>query len=334
MKNNLLFSLLISLMFWSACSNDFEVVAPWKDIPIVYGLLNIADDQHYIRVEKAFIDPDISALVIAKEPDSLYYDNVIVQLEKVSTGQIFTLTRVDGNDPGIALPRDPGIFATVPNYLYRIEGSAIDLQKGEIIRLIVDRGNGLPLVTAETAIQGPMQKRTPGGNNFDFVPNLPTKLGWSASTESKIFDVKLIIHYGEFPKDDPSAFEQKTIEWVWANGVTFSVPANEYRLEKDGKEFYAVMASNIPNDPNFERIFIDMDLEIISGGEALQKYINVALANSGITGSQELPSFTNLSEGMGIFSTQGVLKVPGLLLAPKTRDSLANGSITKHLNFQ
>ena len=334
MKNNLLFALLVSLMFWSACSNEFQVTAPWKDIPVVYGLLDVNKDVHYIRVEKAFLDPERNALLDARIADSIYYDNATVQLEKVSTGQKFTMTRVDGNDASVGFPRDPGIFATAPNWLYRLSNSQINLQAGETIRFLLDRGNNLPLVTAETVIQGPMIKRTPLGTNFDFAPNLPTKVGWSASPEAKIFDVKLLIHYAEFPSDNPNAFVEKTLEWEWGQGVTFPVFSNEYRLEKDGREFYSFMAASIPDDPNFHRIFDKIDIEVRSGGAALEKYINVALANSGITGSQELPSYTNLSEGMGVFSTTGLLRVPGLSLSTRSRDSLINGSITKHLNFQ
>ncbi len=332
MRNNLFLAFLLTTLIWGGCSNDFEVTAPWRDIPIVYGLLDVNDDVHYIRVEKAFLDPDQSALITAQIADSLYYTDAVVQLEKVNTGQVFTLNRVNGDDVGF--PRDPGVFATSPNWLYRISGNQLDLQAGERIKFILDRGENLPLTTAEVVIQGPMVKRTPNGNNFDFLPNKETTLGWSASNEAKIFDAKLVINYAEFPKDNPSAVVEKSVEWVWTKGLTFSVPVNEYKIVKRGEEFFQIMAANIPNDPNFRRIFVDIDLEIVAGGEDLEKYINVALANSGITGSQELPSFTNLTEGQGVFSTISKLRSSGFLLTANTRDSLANGSITKHLNFQ
>ncbi|MEO1263833.1 MAG: hypothetical protein AAFZ15_33820 [Bacteroidota bacterium] len=334
MKNNLLFALLISLMFLSACSNDFDVTAPWKDIPVVYGLLDSDSDVHYIRVEKAFLDPERNALEDAQIADSLYYENATVQLERVSTNQIFTMTRVDGNNPDYDIEREQGVFATAPNYLYRLPNSEIDLEQGETIRFILDRGGEKPLVTAETVIQGEMRKRTPNGTNLDFVPNITEDIGWSASSEAKIFDVSLIINYAEFPKDNPDLFEEKSFEWVWAKGLTFIDFQNEYRVTKDGAEFYNVMAATLADDPNVERIFNNIDIRVVSGGEALEKYINVALANTGITGSQELPSFSNLSEGMGVFSTKGNLRFNGLTLSSRTRDSLANGSITRHLNFQ
>lgn len=332
MRNNLFLACILSIVLWTACSNDFEVTAPWKDIPVVYGLLDVDDDVHFIRVEKAFLDPDGSALDIAKVVDSLYYIDAVVKLERVSNGQVFTLNRVNGEDLGF--PRDPGVFATSPNWVYRIPDSQINLQAGETIKFILDRGDGLPLDTALTVLQGPMLKRTPSGNNFDFKTGKETVMGWSASDEAKIFDAKLVIHYAEYPKDNPAAVVEKSFDWVWTKGRTYSIPVNEYKVIKMGEEFFETMAGNIPNDPNFRRIFVDMDMEVVAGGEELERYINVAVANSGITGSQELPSYSNLSEGQGVFSSISKLRSTGLLLTPSTRDSLANGSITKHLNFQ
>lgn len=54
-------------LFLSACANDFDVTAPWKEIPVVYGILSPQDSAHYIRVEKAFVDPEKSALEIARD---------------------------------------------------------------------------------------------------------------------------------------------------------------------------------------------------------------------------------------------------------------------------
>lgn len=323
----------MSLIFCSACSNDFEVTAPWKDIPVVYGLLDIDDDVHYIRVEKAFLDPDGNALEIAKNPDSLYYDILTVQLERVSNGQVFTLQKVDGNN--VSLPRDVGIFATSPNWLYRINANTINLQAGELMRLNLDRGNGLPIVTAEIIIQGAGLQRSPTpGSAFNFVENLPTKLGWSAHEAARIFDAKLTVNYAEFPKNNPGEVELKSFEWQWGRGLSFDFFESQYIIERDGLEFYEVMSNSIPDKPDFDRIFLHIDVEIVGGGEALEKYVNVALANSGITGSQEIPSFTNLSEGQGVFSTINFLNTAELLLTPKTRDSLRMGRITQHLNFK
>ena len=57
-------------IFYSFCSNDIDLTSEWKDIPVVYGLLSKSDTANYIRVEKAFIDNEKSALDLAQIPDS------------------------------------------------------------------------------------------------------------------------------------------------------------------------------------------------------------------------------------------------------------------------
>lgn len=327
------FAILAAPVFFQACSNDFEVASSWKDIPIVYGLLNVSDTAHYIRVEKAFLDPDADAFEIAQIPDSLYYENAVVQLEKLNTGEVFTLQKVDGTLEGY--PRKPGVFANVPNWLYKIDSLTLDLKEDDQILLKIDRGNGLPIVTAQTTIVGKGLQRTPLASNpvFAFDYNLPSKLSWSSSENAKIFDITLYIKYTEYPIGQPDKFEHKVIEWNWGQGVRFPITSTQYTLEKQGVEFYQLLANNIPVNPDMKRIFEGIDIRIIQGGEALEKYVNVALANTGITGSQELPTYTNLSEGLGVFSSINYLVTKNALLTSASRDSLRYGIYTKNLNF-
>jgi len=329
----ILFAILIAPFFFQACSNDFDVAAPWQDIPIVYGLLNVSDTAHYIRVEKAFLDPNADAFDIAQIPDSLYYENALVQLAKLNTGEVFTLQKVDGTLEGY--PRKAGTFANVPNWLYKIDSLTLDLKEGDEIQIQVDRGNGLPLVTANALILGKGIQRVPIASNptFAFDYNLPTKLSWSSSDQARIFDVTLFIKYTEYPIGQPDLFEHKVIEWKWGQGIRFPTVATQYTIEKQGVEFYQVLANNIPVNPDMKRIFEGIDIQIIQGGEALEKFINVALANTGITGSQELPTYTNLSEGLGVFSSINYLVTENALLTAVSRDSLRNGIYTKDLNF-
>jgi len=66
-------SLLLSSLFTS-CSKDFEINDDYKDITIVYGLLNPNDSLSYIRIEKAFLtNGDIYQT--AQIPDSNLYPN-------------------------------------------------------------------------------------------------------------------------------------------------------------------------------------------------------------------------------------------------------------------
>lgn len=331
MKKTLFFVLIAFVLSTLSCSNDFDVTTGWKDIPVVYGLLNLEDAAHYIRVEKAFLDPKANALDIARIPDSLYYENAVVQLER--NNQVFTLTKVDGNLEG--LPRESGVFAEAPNWLYKIDSAVIKLQEGDKIRLRIQRGDGLTDVTAETVILKPSRLKipAPSGGTFRFDYDRPSRLTWEADPAARIFDAKLVIRYAEYEIANPAGIQKKAITWNWGRGVRNPENQVNLTLEKSGTEFYELLKNNIPVNPAMKRIFEGIDVVVTGGGESLEKYVNVSLANTGITGSQELPSYTNLSEGRGIFSSLNELMVEKLLLNASTWDSLRNGVITKDLNF-
>lgn len=333
MKRLLVISFIaLALIQFFACSNDFEVNAPWKDIPVVYGLLDVSDTAHYIKLEKAFLTNGEDALEIAKLEDSLYYENATVQLER--NGQLYTLERVDGNLWGY--PREEGVFTTSPNWLYRIDSIDLLLNANDRLKLRIDRGNGQPEVTSSVLAIAPIKltKPAPNTSGFNFNPQTNTDIAWEAPDSATIFDANLYFNYIEYPDTDPSAQERKTLKWIWARGLRRDSESKFFSIEKPGLEFYQFLQNNISTDPNKKRIFLGIDIEIIAGDKNLEDYVNVALANTGITASQDVPSFSNISDGgRGIFGSVSKFFRYNIGLQDRTRDSLKMGYLTKNLNF-
>ena len=87
-KFRLLVVFVVSVLFFSSCDNELKLLDEWKDIPVVYGVLSPNDTAHYIRVEKAFLDPEKSAFEVARIADSLYYpdEQIEVFVKNVSLG--------------------------------------------------------------------------------------------------------------------------------------------------------------------------------------------------------------------------------------------------------
>ncbi len=321
----------------SGCNNDLELTAPWKDIPVVYGLINHQDTAHYIRVEKAFLDPETDAFTLAQIADSLYYDQAVVKLHDVKTGETWTLERVDGNLEGYV--RQPGIFAQAPNYLYKIRGDVIDLQGGEELEFILERGDDSEPVTATTFVLEDMHFATGlPGDKLSFRYTSDTRVAWVPGPHAWVFDLLMYIHYRETDPDNPGNVLDKTVVWKVRKGIEREVsggqPVSSVLVEFPGIEFYQFMANNIEANDAVVRTFKSIDLEVVGAGAEFKELLDISQANVGITGSQELPSYTNLSEGVGIFSSRIVLRKDGIVLTPESRDSLAQGIYTRKLNFQ
>ena len=291
MKYSFLF--LIALVLFS-CSNEFDLTAPAQEIPIVYGLLSRADDTHFIRVERAFINEETSALELAQRPEELYFDEVIVELVRERDGTTFLLEEVDGSQ--IGLERDLGIFATSPNILYQIAADELNLQEEEIYRLNIRRPNddGL-LTTATTPIVGDVRLNRPIPGNqkppLRILEDDEITILWAADESARLFDVAMVVNYEEFDPLDPNTLVEKSIEWMLAESIEGEDGPN--RIEPDGIEFYRFLSANIEVDANLQRVLTTIDIRIDAGGEELFNYINVGQANTGITSSQIIPNYTN-----------------------------------------
>ncbi len=319
---------IVAICMLAACSNELDLTAPWKDIPVIYGVLSPADTAHYVRIEKAFLDPNKSALEIARIPDSLYYSSLDAQLVNTGTGEKFTLEEVDATNEGY--PRNDGVFATEPNILYKIAASQVGLQPGQRYRLEVRRSDQLPLVTAETNIVGRPSLIRPGPSDILKFPTISYyKVQWLAAAGAAFYDLIMYIHYDEYHISDPSNVESKTVAWKLA-GVWTST-----EFDVAGVEFYKFLSASIQTDPTVRRTFKGIDVQVRAGGSELYEFQRVQLANTGITSAGgDLPQYTNLSEGVGIFSSSNRAAVLGLDINLETRDSLIDGSFTKSLNFQ
>lgn len=319
----------------SSCTTDFDIEAEWKDIPIVYGFLSTQDTAHYIRVEKAFLEPGGNALQIAQVADSLYYDpSVTVVLEKISTGERFAMERVDGNLEGY--PRADGPFASTPNILYKIRRSELNLKSEDEIRLVIERGDAKAPVSAETTVIGDLEllenlPREP--INFGAY-NTELRIGWEVSTAARLFDLRFLLHYRESDPNQPSNLLPKTLEFVLDRSIEREDESIRVSYFLRSGDFFQFLGGALPVLSAGFRVFDGIDIQVVAAGEEFLELTKIGQANLGITSANEVPIYTNLSEGRGIFSSKATALREGLSIGPVSIDSLQNGVFTRDLGFQ
>lgn len=331
-------SLILGVILWQSCSNDLDLNAEWQDIPVVYAFIDINDENHYVRVEKAFLDPETSALEIAQIADSIYYDNISVSIQ-VNEGRIVNLTRINGEDDGFF--KEEGVFANTPNFLYKISRADANFQPGDLLELQINRGDNLPIVTAQTTVVGVADIRTPSTDfNGAKIPlnirnNPATPIRWNPSEFAPIYDLKLRFTYEEYPVTNPDSVKTFTIVMdvdgeIESDGESTIGPLGTSGIT--ATEFFGFVAANILVKEDFQRVFKQVDIQVTGGGQEIQETFNILNANTGITSAQDIPLFTNLSEGRGIFTSRNKL-LDARGLSPASLDSLANSSLTAQLNF-
>ena len=87
--------LLLMVFLFGSCSTDVDLYADFKDITIVYGLLDINKDTNYVKINRAFLGYG-DANEIAMIPDSSNYpgklDAKIIEYRSSASGNNYEKT--------------------------------------------------------------------------------------------------------------------------------------------------------------------------------------------------------------------------------------------------
>jgi hypothetical protein len=339
--------LAAALALLAACSTDFDITAPWKQIPVVYGILSPQDTAHYIRVEKAFLDQERSALEVAQIADSLYFDptKVTVYLERASNNQRAALTRVDGNLEGYV--RDQGPFASQPNWLYKLPAGALGgIEPGITYRLVIEETDGDVIARSQTTIPDDDEFRyrmptsllvpTP---SITIFPSTEVHVEWQSDPNAVYFDLTFLIPYREYDASGNQIGDEQILEWRAARtierterGGTNGTLVGEVDLP--GRSFYQFLADNLAPVQGNYRIFRPITLRLDGGGKELQAFYQALSANSGLTGAEFIPITSNIENGIGVFTSKNTFLLSNVTISDKTLDSLAVHPLTQALGFQ
>ena len=107
MKLREIFIFCSILFLASSCDNTLVVTSPYENIPIIYGTLDPNSDTQYVRVGKAYLGQEGPNGGL-NNPDSLYYSDLIVQLQAFKeNGDLFWTKALNETTD---IPKDSGLF--------------------------------------------------------------------------------------------------------------------------------------------------------------------------------------------------------------------------------
>lgn len=366
MKLKFILAVVLGVVLFTqySCSNEVEVVGIWKDIPVVYGVIDRGDSIHYIRVERAYLPPNKSALEVAKDPDSLYFDpnEVDVDLFFINVaGDTFPwptpLTRVNLADEGIT--RDSGIFQHNPSYAYKMYGSTGD----DILLRINNRKTGNTFYARTEGVNSssmflfttpayslvpyrPIEWRQLNQQGTEVYGSLTVEM--TPSSYAAIYDYKFRFHYKEYQVDNQGVEVagtrvNKSIEWKAASDFIPSSVNQTKRVVK-GEAFYQFLSGALSDvqGTSTRRCAGYLEVFIDGASSSLRDYILARKSNEGFVGGL-YPSdpFSNISGGYGVFATSDRLERKDRASDPRlmrmstlTIEYLRDSELTKNLGFE
>ena len=130
-----------SLILFSACDNEIDINAEYKDMTIMYGMLNPVMDTNYVRIQRGYLGDDAASASYGIS-DSLYYDSteIDVFIREYNPGASTFNQEVELIWDN-SIPLDSGIYTDEGYHLYRIP-SNFPIQSSREYEIVVNRADG------------------------------------------------------------------------------------------------------------------------------------------------------------------------------------------------
>lgn len=321
--------LLIIPFIHNSCKNDIDLLTDYEEKIVCYGILCPDDTAHYVRVSKVFLGEG-NALLFAQNEDSIQLDpqNMEVRMTRILNGNEMSYWILQ---PDTSIPREEGIFLWPHQTIYR--GVFPVLTDGSTYRLTVtDLRTGYQ-VNSETEVVREIVHTNPNVQSFLNFENTGS-IGFYFHTplHGKQYQLTLRFYYDEQFIYDTTEISTRYVDWVIGTTESISDAGNEnMNIAVNRTNFINMLANNVEVNPLVRRVSKKIDLIYTSASDDMVTYMKVQIANN--SSSADLPQFTNIENGLGLFTTRNRTYVPGFHLDQDTQYELVTSVLLQDLNF-
>lgn len=322
----------IAILGLLGCENDLDIIDDYKDIPVIYGLLNSADTTQYIRIQKAYLGEG-NSLLMAQYADSIYYDTSIIELkvQKIINGLV---TDEVSFMPTLSFPKEEGLFSNYPSLIYKSDDGMIDAGAEYKLQL-TNKATGEVTTSLTSIVKMASSDLTNTVLFGQFVnmsdPDDPLPIKFTMPIRAKICGLQLKVNYVEYVINT-NVIENKSIMINAGELVVSNIDGTDKMVFEISRDFfYGGIALKIPYDPTVNRPAnqVKVDFIFTVGADDFYTFYKVSHPSGSLTGI--LPEFTNLSNGRGIFSSRSTFKVLNKELNSESKNELRNGPFTGSL---
>jgi len=331
MKKFIFLSSVVLMAFINSCSTKLDVNADYKDITVVYGLINPSDTNHYIKINKAFLQDNVNANTLAADHNNFDYPDgdLAVTVQEFSAVNNTLLNTYNLTRTVNEIPKDPGVFDNSTNVLYKFVEPNIDRNNTYTLKIVNNKLN--KEITSETGIVGNIVVTKPNTiSGINFVAG--DKFTVNATTGKNVMRIAafVVFNYKEYYTDS-TFIDKKVVMPLGEQKGTNPNGGESLEFNLINGDFFSFVASGVP-DPSTIPFFSHrqigyVTLEFDYAGTELNTYMEVSAPSNGV--NQDKPEYTNIVNGIGIFSSRGHYNwVPSIRPAETNLDATTVSQLT------
>lgn len=336
MKRNA-FIALVLFFFLCSCSTDVDLYTDFKDVTVVYGVMDVANDTNYIKIIRAFSgsnDGSFNANEVAMIADSSNYpgklDVRFLEFKKgygdhsfLPTGReiVFDTTTIHNKQEGQFYAPDQKMYYTTEHL------NVNNLHEKYKYKLLIPKPNDT--ISSEVSLIG--------GNRFQIVTSKvffkaedagTRKLLFTPDDNDALYLATMQFNYKEVRSGQDTVY--KNVNWSFGPNSSFDLGYEEGKLYFTYREdmLFTLLENAIGDDVYVERFFDGFVITIFAYGKELEEYIQISEAVSGID-----YYYTNIHGGLGILSSRHEIRKNVDISSRTMTDLLSKHWGFKHLGY-
>ncbi|MCD6331937.1 MAG: hypothetical protein J7L89_01565 [Bacteroidales bacterium] len=303
------------------CETEVDVFKLGESTPVVYCILNQDTTVQSLRLSRSYNSS--LAAVAPDSPDSLLFDRALdIVLEKVQGSSVVKRTFFIPVD----VKKDEGFFPYTEHWIYQTD---MQVLPNTTYRLIIYLSESEKIVYSTCTTVTPFDIINPAYPEVRLI-HLQTdhnpQFSWTKSNNAGIYQFGFSLHYDEYIEDRVTL---KTVNLFLNTTFMLESAGHYYTQSINSAQFYIRLHDLLTADPAIIRKCTGVDAIVLCGGEELA-YL-VRLQQGGQTFN--IMEYSNILNGVGVFSSRLIRQVNGFKLTNQTIDSLAYGKYTHDLNF-
>lgn len=337
-------------VIFTGCSTELEINAPYEDNTIVYGLLNMRDSVHLVKINKAFLG-EASAYDMALVQDSSEYGGEAITEAVVNRldadGDIVETyalhdTLITNREPGTFYSPDQKLFYFrtpfaqnipsingAPTYLWQDDRYELRLVvKGRTLTAIAPIVNDFPINSQDFSTDAKVNLMNPVGSGY-----VNYEFNWTSRADCKRFIVSYRFNYKEIR--GPDTLERSIVQQIGSRVTQNSQNNEEMALVFGGESVYNTISTVIRSDPNHasadRRIFNGFDFLVSVANDDFHTYLSLTEPVSGIV--EDRPAYSNIAGAYGVWGSRLNKNVIGKWFNGASFEELVNGPKTSDLKF-
>ncbi len=333
-----IFFVAIASFAITSCETDIDVNAEYKDITVVYGLIDPNESSHYVKINKTFLGEG-NAFDLAANESNFNYDTQDLDVRVDAYSSQGNLVQSYSLQPTDTIAKDEGIFDNSNNILYAFAENNIDrtnTYKITIYNKALDKE-----ILGETKIVNTSNVSVPKGSKFGFwngqlstgtylAKTIDVNPGEGVGRIDAVLIFNYIEHY-DAASGKPSV--EKSVEMNMGEEKDLL----QMQWEMKGETFFGNIESAVPAPSTIadfsHREIANISMRFNVAGTELSTFMEVEEPSTSV--NQEKPDYTNLSNALGIWSSREVILWESTIDPQATNQvNLNNATISKLQSLQ